>query len=533
MKYYLFLSYLLNTLLVLAQHARHLQSIPYQQSQQVDALCKKWDKKNTAGLALAILKNGKVIYQQEYGMSILEENLEINDSTIFHVASLAKQFTAFSILLLEEQGKLNLDDDVRKYIPELPQFKSTITLRQLANHTSGLRDQWELLELSGKGQQIITKQAVFNLLKNQQDLNFKAGQQYMYSNTGSFLLAEVIERVSNKSLIDFTQKHIFGPLEMKNTFFAKNQQNLSKQCAKSYYWKGKKQVKKEWNCQVIGPTNLKITTTDLAKWILNFSIGKVGNRTIFNKMKSVAFTQNSNHSGLGIFNYSYRGLNMFVHSGGDAGFKSYMAQIPSEDFAIIILGNTMEINPEILAMNMIDIYLKEKEHNILPSKGVTKKLLKKYEGKYRLVNGFEFTISENKNQLFIQGLGQNKYSMTALSDSTFFINNIKIEGTLLFSKNNKVRLNQGFTVFEGTKKNTINIELNDFEGMYYSEELDITCKIIKDSRKLYLFHEMIGKIPLTTLQKNVFFWRKFKLEFKNNHFFLSTSRVKNIIFSKK
>lgn len=530
MKNYLLLVCVLSGMFVFAQHARSLQSVPYQQSQKVDALCKQWDKKNTAGLALAILKDGKVIYQKEYGMANVEKKIEINDSTIFHVASIAKQFTVFSVLLLEEQGKLSLDNDVRKYIPELPQFESIITLKQLANHTSGLRDQWELLELSGNENAMITKSQVFKLIKKQQHLNFKAGEQYMYSNTGSFLLAEVIERVSKQSFIEFTQQHIFQPLEMKNTFFATDQSKLSEQCAESYSWNGKDHQQEKWSCQIVGPTNLKTTTTDLSKWMMSWSTYKVD---LFEKMKTITVTNNSKHTGLGLFKYAHRGLDMFVHAGGDAGFRAYMAQIPSERFGVIILGNTAEVRVETIAMDVIDIYLKDKQKKSLITKQVSTKLLKGYKGDYRLIDGFQFTISEKKGELFLQGLGQKKYSMTALSDTSFFINDIKREATVYFLENHKVRLEQSFDVLEGVKENAVKMDLKVFEGKYYSEELDKEYQVIPENKQLYIYHEKIGKLPLTALEPNVFFWRKFKLEFKDDGCFISTSRMQNVHFRKE
>ena len=178
---------------------------------RVDKIFEKWNRIDSPGCAISLMKDGHIIYKHGYGMANLDHNVTITPSTVFHVASISKQFTAASVVLLAQQGKLSLDDDVRKYVPELPDFGSLITIRNLIHHTSGLRDQWDLLELAGwrYSLDLITDEDVMSVVTRQKDLNFKPGEKYVYCNTGYTLLAIIIKRVSGQSFREFTTESFF------------------------------------------------------------------------------------------------------------------------------------------------------------------------------------------------------------------------------------------------------------------------------------------------------------------------------------
>ena len=178
---------------------------------KVDAIFQKMDSTISPGCALSVIKDGKIVYERGYGMADLDHNVAITPTSVFHVASMSKQFTAASILMLAQQGKLSLDDPVRKYIPELADFGTPITIRELMHHTSGLRDQWDLLDLSGwrYSQDLITNNDVLYVVSHQKELNFPPGTKFLYSNTGFTLLGEIVKRVSGQSLREFTTANIF------------------------------------------------------------------------------------------------------------------------------------------------------------------------------------------------------------------------------------------------------------------------------------------------------------------------------------
>ena len=237
---------------------------------QVDEVFAPWDNKDSPGAAVAVVQNGTIVYKKGYGMANLEYDIPNSPSTVFHIASVSKQFTAFSILLLEKAGKLSLDDDIRKYIPEVPDFGKTITLRHLATHTSGMRDQWNLLAMAGwRLDDVITKEQVLKLVSKQKALNFNPGEEFVYCNTGFTLLAEVVARVSGQSFAEFTQANIFSPLKMKSTLFYDDHEKIVKNRAYSYHEANgyKKSVLSYAN---VGATSLFTTAEDLSLWALNF-----------------------------------------------------------------------------------------------------------------------------------------------------------------------------------------------------------------------------------------------------------------------
>ena len=168
-------------------------------------------------------------------MANLEYDIPITPSTIFHMASVSKQFTAFAIASLAQQGKISLSDDIRKHLPEVPDFGKTITINHLIHHTSGLRDQWNLLMIAGwRLDDVITKDHILKMVSRQKELNFDPGAEYMYSNTGYTLMAEIVARVSKKTFAEWTKENIFVPLEMSNTLFYDDHEKIVRNRAYSY-----------------------------------------------------------------------------------------------------------------------------------------------------------------------------------------------------------------------------------------------------------------------------------------------------------
>ena len=235
---------------------------------RVDALFQKMNSTVSPGCALSVIRDHKIIYESGYGMADLDHNVPVTPATVFHVASMSKQFTAASILLLAQEGKLSLDDSVRKYIPELPDFGTPITIRELLHHTSGLRDQWELLNLSGwrYSHDLITDADVLYVVSHQRDLNFPPNTQFMYSNTGYTLLAQIVARVSGQSFRSFTTERIFVPLGMKNTHFRDDFDEIVKNMAYGYVSSGDTFRLSVTNFDTVGATSLLTTVEDLALW---------------------------------------------------------------------------------------------------------------------------------------------------------------------------------------------------------------------------------------------------------------------------
>jgi CubicO group peptidase (beta-lactamase class C family) len=330
---------------------------------QVDQLFTIWDSKVSPGAAVSVIQDGKIIYKNGYGMANLEYDISVEPSSVFHIASISKQFTAFSILLLESEGKLSLEDEIQKYIPEVPDFGKKITLRHLASHTSGMRDQWSLLQMAGwRMDDVITKEQVLKLVANQKELNFDPGEEYYYSNTGFTLLAEVVARVSGRTFAEFTQERIFEPLNMSNTLFYDDHEKIVKNRAYSYRGLGEGFRKANLNYANVGATSLFTTVEDLSLWSMNFWNMTVGNEEIFKKLNTPHKLNNGEEfeGALGQFVVKYKGMDEIQHGGADAGYRAYITRFPEENFAVIVFSNDGNFNPVNMAHGIVDIYLKDK-----------------------------------------------------------------------------------------------------------------------------------------------------------------------------
>src|SRR5688572_5400092 len=245
---------------------------------RVDEIFKEFTAAGSPGCTAGVYQGARIVHRGAYGMANLDHDVKLTPRSVFHVASVSKQFTATAILLLAADGKLSLDDDVRKFIPELPDFGERITIRHLANHTSGIRDQWDLLGLAGwrYSRDLITDDDVLQMLSRQKDLNFKPGERHLYSNSGYTLMAIIVSRASGKSFREFTTERIFTPLGMTNTHFRDAFTEIVKHQAYGYAPYGQTFRLSTTNFDTAGATSLLTTVEDMAKWYANFDSGRVG-----------------------------------------------------------------------------------------------------------------------------------------------------------------------------------------------------------------------------------------------------------------
>ena len=530
-------------------------------NEQVDQLFTAWSGNDTPGAAVAVVQNGNITYKKGYGIANLEYDIPISPSSVFHIASISKQFTIFSILLLEKQGKLNLDDDIRKYIPEVPDFGKTITLRHLASHTSGLRDQWTLLQMAGwRMDDVITKEQILKLVSKQKDLNFAPGDEFLYCNTGFTLLAEVVSRVSNMSFAEFTDANIFKPLEMNKTLFYDDHEKIVRNRTYSYYADSLGFKKSVLNYANVGATSLFTTVEDLSLWAINFSNPKVGDTAIINLMNTPIVLNNGKTFGgaLGQFVGEYKGLNEIQHGGADAGYRSYLTRFPDENFAVIVFSNSAEFSSGRMSHKVVDIYLKDRfkvepekevvhDENSSQSILVDQKTLKTYVGEFELRPGFTIIITENNGQLSAQATGQSVVSLTPLSATEFKVDGVeaKIEFIPNGDENIKsIKLHQNGQLIDGPRSKPFDegsVNLLDFTGHFYSEELSTAYEFMVESEKLIARHSRLSDIELNPIKKDMFSGNRgffSQIEFirdTNNTIIgckVSAGRVRNLYFQK-
>lgn len=449
---------------------------------KIDELLSKYDSPKTPGVAVAVVKDGKIIFKKGYGMANLEYDIPITSNSVFHVASVSKQFTAFSILLLEKDGKLSLDDDVRKYIPEVPDFGKKITLRHLATHTSGIKDQWALLTLAGwRMDDVITKEQILKVISKQKTLNFEPGSEYVYSNSGFTLLAEVVARVSNQTFAEFTKKRIFEPLNMKNSQFYDDHEKIVKNRAYSYLKDDDIYKKQNLNFSNVGATSLFTTVEDLSKWAMNFENPIVGDAEIIRKLQAPAKLNDGKpavlavvdgetiYHAMGQFVRNYRGLDIVNHTGRDAGFRAYLVRFPSEKFSVIVLGNDADFDSFQTGLKIAEFYLKDKlkpkaivkvtEANPIndPQKSnldATSFNLSEFVGRYQSEElSTEYAVAIQNNKLVLKHFRASNTELV-FADKDKFTGRIEFPVEIEFDRNEKKNIT-GFRVSNFGAKNVI------------------------------------------------------------------------------
>ncbi|MGH7476975.1 MAG: serine hydrolase domain-containing protein [Longimicrobiales bacterium] len=328
---------------------------------RVDSLFAEWTAPGSPGAAVAVLKDGEIVLERGYGLAQLEHEVPITPATVFHVASVSKQFTAFAIALLAQRGELSLDDDVRTHLPELPDLGARVTLRHLIHHTSGVRDQWELLGMAGwRLDDVITKEHVLALMRRQRELNFPPGSEYSYSNMGYTLLAEVVERVGGMPFPEFLAEHVFRPLGMTRTHMHDDHEHIVP--GRAYSYRGGPED--EWRNAVLsyanaGATSLFTTAGDLARWLRNYETAEVGGADAIAQMKQrgVLTSGDTIDYAFAIGRGEYRGRETWGHGGADAGFRAMVLHIPEERLGVVVLSNVAPFDPGGMAQRVADVWL--------------------------------------------------------------------------------------------------------------------------------------------------------------------------------
>jgi CubicO group peptidase (beta-lactamase class C family) len=314
----------------------------------VDSVLAPFASPQTPGCAVGVSRAGSLVFAKGYGMADLEHDTPITPDTRFNIASVSKQFTAMSIVLLSLDGRLSLDDSIRKWVPEVPSFGTVITLRQLLTHTSGLRDYFTLLAVSGwpsDGQ--LTERQFLTLVGRQKNLNFAPGDEFLYSNTGYALLSIVVRRASGQSLRSFAAERIFKPLGMTHTEFRDDHTALIPQRALGYEPSGSTYRINQPETDVVGDGGVYSTVEDLAKWDANFRSGRVGGQRAIAILQEPARLNNGQTIpyALAMTIGEFHGLKTYSHSGAYGGYRSALLRFPQRDMTIITLCNTSSASP--------------------------------------------------------------------------------------------------------------------------------------------------------------------------------------------
>lgn len=531
--------------------------------QVVDSLFADWNKADVPGGAVGIVKDGELIFAKGYGLADLEHDIEITPSSVFYIGSVSKQFVTFSILLLEEQGKLDLDDRIQKYLPDFPEYDAPLTIRHFIHHTSGVRDYLSLMYLSGKNYLDHSEEAeVYELIKRQKELNFTPGEKFLYSNSCYFMLAMIVEKAAGQSLREFAHQNIFEPLGMNNTLFYDDNTDLIKNRVFSYEKKDNEDGFDNliMRFDLVGSGGIYSTVEDLYLWDQNFynnSLGK-GGQEIIAKMHEEGVLNNGESAGyaFALNNGTYKGLKTVSHGGSLAGYRAQLLRFPDEEFSVIILANRSDANPTRKAYQAADIFLGDKlkekpeemtaQSDSLRNSDAAKKFSQdQLAGSYELQAGVALEVSlEGDTLQVVQSWNQSAYPIVLTKGSTyeipgepsvqFVFSDLQDDATQVL----KVFQEGNETIFKRRNKQDISeIDLSAYTGNYYSEELDVTYSLFVEEEKLWGRLTSYDPIELKVYDRNTFVTDGNLVRFHNEDgkikgFELDAGRVTNLKFVK-
>ncbi|HZM87931.1 MAG TPA: serine hydrolase domain-containing protein [Blastocatellia bacterium] len=533
-------------------------------SEKVDKLFTQWDKPDSPGCELAVIKDGQIVYKRGYGMANLEHNIPMSPASIMDTGSVSKQFTAMAIALLAEQGKLSLDDDVRKYVSEIPKYETTITIRHLIHHTSGIRDYLTLMGIAGmRDDDHYVDGEVVSLLARQKELNFKPGSEFLYSNSGYFLLSQIVKRASGKTLREFADEHMFKPLGMTRTMFYDNHNEIVKNRAASYVPRrgGGFQIAAT-TLDMVGDGNVFTCVEDLFLWDQNFYKNKLGKggQELINQVLTTGVLNSGEKIdyAFGLVIGEYRGLRIVEHGGAFVGYRAMTMRFPDQRFSVVLQCNLGTMNPSNLARRIADIYLadqfKAEAASIRAPEAkfieLSENELKEKAGAYRnTINGAIWKITVKDGKLVAEVPGST-IQFGAVSSAEFKSIGTPAEVTLRFEKQDRA---QTLSVQRGKDKpmtfETIQLvtptpaQLAEYPGEYRSDEVQATYRVVLEGGKLFIKHENefkdLPKDPLAATTSDAFVVRGINIRFTRDAngrvsaFTLNAGRVKNIRFVKK
>lgn len=492
------------------------------QIKRVDSLAMTWNIPNAPGGVVGIMEHGKLIYIKGFGLASLDYDIPCTDSTIFNIGSVSKQFTAMGIVKLSIDGKLSLDDDIRMYLPELPDFGNRITIKNLLHHTSGLRDIHSILTLSGwRNDDPRSNNDLFEIMKKQKELNFKPGDEYMYSNTNYIFMAKIIEVVSGKKFEEWMKENVFIPLGLTNTYIENNATKVVKGNATSYRQKEDKSFNRAieyWN--YTGSGNVHTIAKDLLLWLNNYSNPSRGWEKAFELLQTTDKLNNGAY-----FNYAYgieidsiNGIRRVSHGGGVGGFRSFVCTFPNLAISIVVMTNYSSSNPffgklKPVSEIIIPRLIQNPNQNEIPFSGfspISNDNLKKYEGNYwdgdiaRKIYAKNDTLwyfRKTGNESPMQYIGNNEFIIMprAIWKVKFYFEEEKVKSMIV--KSSKVI--DSYVPFVPIA--ITNEYLSDFAGKYYSPELDTYYSLLVQNDTLIGYHPRHGSFKTQAQVKRDFF----------------------------
>ena len=394
---------------------------------RIAVLFEPWDKPDSPGAVVAVSRDGKTIYQRAFGLANLTYGLPFTPDTRVNAGSIAKHVTAVAVLTLEAEGKLSLDDEIHRYLPELPDYGAPITIRDLLQQTSGLRDYRTLMFLAGwREGDVQTNQQALQIIFRQKGLNFPTGKSFAYSNSNFVLAAEIVSRVTSQSFGAWARDHLFAPLGMNHTLVREDNAMIVPGLAASYApsESGDGFTEDLLNSSVAGSGNLITTVDDLLIWAEHLMTAQVGGQPLLDRLEEQATLPGGVRPGygLGVFVGSHRGLKIVHHGGETAGNRADLMIFPDQHVAIALLANSRSIRPEAAARAIADIVLADELPGPPASPEQESKLslaFDAYMGLYKLESGSLIEIGRADGQPFVILGGTPPHPLYSLGEHQF------------------------------------------------------------------------------------------------------------------
>ncbi|MCW5909886.1 MAG: beta-lactamase family protein [Cyclobacteriaceae bacterium] len=500
-------------LLVLSVSARQPDPL-----KQIDQLFSAWNNA-TPGVAVAVQQGDKIIYNKAFGLADLEHNVPNTPSTVFESGSVAKQFTAMSILLLAAEGKLSLTDDIRKYVPEIPKYSTTITIQMLLNHTSGLKDWGSVGSLTGwpRTTRIYTQDLALQIMSKQKSTNYTPGTEYSYSNANYSLLVTIVERVSGKSLADFTEEKLFKPLGMTHTQWRDNFREIVPNRAIAYR-KNKDAYEQLMPFEDIhGHGGLLTTTGDLLKWNTLLETQAIGGDQVYNwrvqKGKLTNRKEIEYAAGLFVSNFytaTFDKFNEISHSGSTAGYKAWLAYYPEKKVSIVALSNDAGFNPTQTGRQIARIMLSSNTQHQPEMADTFEKLsnlklrepdLKKFEGIWRSIRHMNVQVLERKGDQILQ----NNTVLSAAHPDTLYHYGLQ---KWIYTKPGRITVvaqQDTLSYIKVAPPDLSSKSLTALAGTYYSDEADATYKVEIKNNEAWINNKPFAPYKLIPSFKDGFF----------------------------
>jgi len=519
-----------------------------------------YDGEDSPGAAISVWRDGKTIFSDTWGMANLTYGLPFEEDTRTNIGSTSKQFTAFAIMLLVEEGKLSLDDDVRVHIPELPDMGETITVRNLITHTTGYREFLNLLILSGRRLDhgdFIDRQELIEIVQRQPALQNSPGEEWNYNNTAFGLAAVIVERISEQDFPDFMRDNVFQPLGMSGTEVRRSPEHMVYNRSEGYSPDGSGGFLEKGDLGgAIGAGGIYSTIEDLQTWAENMADPKLGTPEIFEQMMTSFVLNDGNETGygFGLFIDKQNELPRVHHGGADVSHRSMLVYYPSLNAGVTAQSNNAGFNSSV-AFNIAEMFFDELQDEEEEATADTSGFdpasyppadFDEFVGEYSLdaAPAFIMTFTREDSTFYTQATGQPRLEIRPTSDSTFAL--VVVDASMTFQRNAEGVVD-GMMLHQNGNQHATRIDkteepwapmLEDFVGRYFSEEIETFYDVVVEDSSLVMQHRRVDDLSLTSGDEDSFTSNGGPVTFerdKNGNvigMYLANGRTRDVRFAK-